>query len=408
MDSLGRYYTKEFIGDLLVDQMMDVEPTRILDLGAGGGCLSFAASRRWTEAEMITVDVDDKVSTHLKELFSTRHGTRHSHINADALSSTLPKLISLQTDAIDAAVCNPPFITPKWRRGFGEILEETGFSGCLPVTGTVDAALLFLAQNLRLLSDQATLGIILPDSLVSSQKYRSFRRQLIERYQLHRTIRLPRQSFNNTDTLAYIAIISKGRRTDTDIPLQRLDKRFGLQEEILVSAEKAIERLDFNYHFQQAKVSVKSKNLISLATICVEIKRGSVCSSQRYENETPALHTTDFKTIASGCWVDLAKRGFEKTSVDNGLVVAQAGDILMARVGRNLESKVFGVHCGKSIVTDCVYVIRVPKEYRRSVLSQLSSPKGRDWIASRSYGVGAKQLSKSDLLEFPLNFFEAV
>ena len=112
-DRLGRYYTKGTIGSLLVDQMHWLAPAKILDLGAGCGSLSIAAGGRWTDAELLTVDVDGRASARLQKLFAARWGSRHSHIRADALSSNLPKLISAKTDSIDVAVCNPPFITPR-------------------------------------------------------------------------------------------------------------------------------------------------------------------------------------------------------------------------------------------------------------------------------------------------------
>lgn len=402
-DRLGRYYTKETIGSLLVDQMDGLTPARILDLGAGGGSLSLAAGGRWTDAQLLTVDVDGNASVRLKKLFAARWGSRHSHIRADALSSDLPRLISAKASSIDAAVCNPPFITPKWRKGFGEILEDAGFSGCLPVMSDVDAALLFLAQNLRLLNDTATLGIVLPDTLVSAKKYRRFREQLLKRYQLHRAIRLPRNSFTNTDAQAYIAVISKGEVTRNPVSLQRFDAHLGIQKALLVKFEDAIERLDFEYHAHHIQTSSETATPVPLGSICVQLQRGSLTSSERHGNPFSVLHTTDFMSDTHGRWIDLQKLGFRNEPVNSRLTVAERGDILIARVGRNLEDKVLGIARGTAVVTDCVYVLRVPKQYRSAVLTQLTSLKGKAWLASRAYGVSAKQLTKTDLLAFPVH-----
>ena len=114
-DRLGRYYTKNDIGGLLIDQMDGLSPRRVLDLGAGAGSLSRAALERWSGVELLTVDVDAAAQVHLNNLFSTTGSSKHNHIRADALSSRLPELISAKAEFIDAAVCNPPFIVPSSR-----------------------------------------------------------------------------------------------------------------------------------------------------------------------------------------------------------------------------------------------------------------------------------------------------
>lgn len=81
-----------------------------------------------------------------------------------------------------------------------------------------------------------------------------------------------------------------------------------------------------------------------------------------------------------------------------------AGDILIARVGRNLEAKVLGVSAGNVVLTDCIYRIRAPEAMRNELLSALSSADGRQWLSSHAYGVAAKHLTKFDLLSFPLSF----
>ncbi len=405
-DTLGRYYTKTDISSLLIDQMTDLSPNRILDLGAGAGSLSLAALERWGNAELLTVDIDADVQVHLSKLFNISGNYMHSHIMADALSSSLPELISAKSNFIDAAVCNPPFIIPKWRKGFAKIIEDAGFSGCLSVLSGVDAALLFLAQNLRLLSDYATLGIILPDSLVSAAKYRSFRKELLQRYLVHKVIRLPRCSFINTDAQAYIVVISKGGVSTQQVPLQKFTTDNYISHELLVDANDAIVRLDFDFHSQRLVKTKLKKARVPLGSIIEELKRGSLSSAEARFAKFPVLHTTDIIFPDIGKWSDLNRFGRVHRYLEyckRQIVCAEPGDILVARVGRNLEQKVLGVSIGFPALTDCVYKIRVPKQFRAKVLMQLSSAEGQAWLASRAYGVSAKQLTKADLLAFPVD-----
>lgn len=402
-DVLGRYYTNPDVSRFLVDQLIGLSPIRVLDLGAGSGSLSKAALLKWRTAEIVTVDVDKRAAT-LKGYCQDGEIHRHKHVNADALSNRLPDLIGSHAGDIDVGVCNPPFIIPKWRKGFGEILEEAGFSGCLPSLVNVDAALLFLAQNLRLLGERATLGIILPDSLISSAKYRGFRRELLNRYHLERVIRLPRRSFSHTDALAYILIIGKKQSLADEINLLRLSNEHVLSTPLTVCRDDAIDRLDFEYHANR-QIPRNAKEVV-LETISRDLRRGSLSSSESRVANFPTFHTTDMTESRLGRWVDLRRFGSKSSHCNaeqENLITAAPGDILIARIGRNLENKVLGVAAGFPIITDCVLRLRVPKEFQETVLTQLAGESGKHWLASRAYGVSAKQISKPDVLSFPVS-----
>jgi type I restriction enzyme M protein len=400
-DRLGRYYTSAGIGRLLVDQMSEIQPNRVLDLGAGSGSLSRAALERWGEIELLTVDIDTRVRTHIQNAFSeARH--RHEHIQADALSHNLSARYADKFRSIDAAVCNPPFISPKWRRGFAEIIEAAGFSGSLPVISNVDAALLFLCQNLRLLSAGATLGIILPDTLISSVRYQQFRKILLQQNAVKRVIRLPRGSFQGTDALAHIVIVSKLDSDFTKIPLQSIDNSHRLTQELNIDVDQAIVRMDFEFHDQNQRLRDSGSAKATLGQLCADIKRGLLTSAQAKSAVHPVFHTTDMTQQNRGKWKNLTRFGLggRKENGDPGR--AQPGDILIGRVGRKVEEKIIGVASGYPVLTDCVYRVRVPKVIRSLVLRQLCSAEGKTWLASRMYGVSAQHLSKSDLMSFPI------
>jgi hypothetical protein len=53
-------------------------------------------------------------------------------------------------------------------------------------------------------------------------------------------------------------------------------------------------------------------------------------------------------------------------------------------------------------MTDNVFRIRVRKGESERVFEALTSEAGQAWIAQVCYGVGARHITKSDLLRFPL------
>lgn len=143
------------------------------------------------------------------------------------------------------AVCNPPLLIPTWRKQYSEIVEDVGFSGCLPAITHTDMAILFLAQNLRVLESGGMVGIIVPDSLASASKYLAFRRFLLENYDVLQAIRLPRNSFVGTDAQAHILVISKRRPTSEQVVLSYLTSPYCEAKSISVDRDRAVQRLDF-------------------------------------------------------------------------------------------------------------------------------------------------------------------
>lgn len=397
----GRFYTMPVIGQALVDLMGMHRPERLLDLGVGGGSLTLAAAKQWSNLDLLTIDVDVTSNRRVTELLSTEEIRSHRHLRTDALEPGLADLVRDEFGTFDAAVCNPPFTTPVWRRGFDQILEESGFSGCMPVLADSDSALLFLSQALRLLGQQSTLGIILPDSLVSGVKYRKFRQELLHRYRVDAVVRLPNKSFMHTEAVAHIVIVRKGYGGSTVIPLRKLADGRLTSEITTVNVEQATARMDFDFHTTSAvnPTGAKGSMVHHLGDIVLGVHRGSVQATISRQAGMRVFHTTEMPQSTLGKWIALDGQRLE---LNDRRIWAEPGDILVARVGRNLERKVLGVLSGFALMTDCVYRVRVPNDRATTVLKQLSSDYGRAWLASRSSGVGARHLSLSDLLNFPV------
>lgn len=395
-DRLGRYYTAQNVSALLVQQMDASSPLSVLDLGAGLGGLSVAAASRWTQSTILTVDVDVSSREALSKIFPGQQ--RHRHLSASALCSRLPERIRSIAGKVEAAVCNPPFIMPRWRTKYMEILIEAGFSRLPAVARDIEAPALFLAQNMRILSEGAPLGIILPDSMISAQRYRWFRQSLLENYQVARVVKLPRTSFLGTDALAHVVIIEKRAPTGAQIELCRFNSG-RIVDQCSVGADDAIDRMDVDFHTARKSVEASGEYRGSLSERGVDIRRGSIEHAVARENCVRAFHTTDILFESLGKWIDLPSAK-SNGRLGKTAVRAEAGDILIARVGRNLDTKIVGVRSGSALLTDCVYRLRAPPNERRRLLRNLSSPKGRAWLRSQAYGVGATHIAKASLQAF--------
>lgn len=194
-DPLGRYYTAPAISTALVAQISGT-PSRVVDLASGQGSLTLAASSRWKHSSFITVDVDKWASKSLpRQLEEQGFAGQHSHHQWDALSGSNAIWLKRLRGRVDAALCNPPFQISTWQSHFEEILSHAGLVKALPATSSVDAAVLFLAQNLNLVKPGGYIAIIVPDALVSADRYRELRKELLKSHRVLKSIRLPRGAF---------------------------------------------------------------------------------------------------------------------------------------------------------------------------------------------------------------------
>ncbi len=398
-DNLGRYYTSDSVGALLINVLPEVPATTLLDLGAGRGALTVAASSRWGSLDLLTVDIDRSAARVLRDrLRATGHRGLHQHIYRNALGDQLSARITSASRPPDLAVCNPPFQIPKWRKGYSAIVEEAGFAGATPAVTSTDAALLFLAQNLRLLAPGGTLGIIVPDSMMSASKYLPFRHALTDLYAVEQAIRLPRDSFSGTDALAHILIVAKRTGGTKRILLKSLSRHAEIAC-LDVAREQAIERMDYQFHAAETARPVVG---LTLGEVALGVSRGTYNSAEVKASGGAILHTTSFSESQAGRWIDTSKPHAVEFSAERKAVIAEPGDILVARVGRNLERKIVGVARGRRPISDCLFRVRVAPSHRKAVLKALLCKKTSEWIAAHAYGVAARQFSKSDLLRVPL------
>jgi type I restriction enzyme M protein len=394
-DALGRYYTTNIVGRTLVCEMNLKKPEIIMDLGAGDGALTVEASKLWTTAKFVTVDIDNSVK-HRGIIANNRHYT------SDVLNSQLHTQIGIALESVDGAICNPPYIRPRWRKDFAEILEDAELSGIFPSIQDVGADVLFIAQNLRFLRPSGRLGLILPDGVLAGEKYTQLRKKLLTQHRIERVIELPRRIFKKTDAKAHIVILTKKEPTDEPIIVERMEVDGTLSARLHIPITTAIRRLDYSYLVSQQ--SQRSSGNYSLRDVCNVLSRGQLNSVNVRQSIINVFHSTDFPHIVNNFCPEVPKDFLltKTKSTELRTVIASAGDILMCRVGRNLEKKICYVPKGYVALSDCVYKLKIKKEFRAEVVSFLCGNLGRYRLSALAHGVGAKHLSKDDLLNFTI------
>lgn len=403
-DPWGRYYTSAEVSRSLIQHIKARTPKLVLELGSGSGSLCSAAVNRWRDAQLITVDVDHHAP---KQLHAGQIGldAKHIHFVHDALDEALSDKIGLCLGTVDVAVCNPPYIRPRWRSDFGKILEDAGLSGALASLRDAGADLLFLAQNLRLLRRNGKLGLILPDGLITAERFSGVRQALMRQHKLEQVVQLPRGVFKSTEAQTYLAVLSKMAGETQQVKLRQMEHDGHLSAAVEVPADLAVKRLDYTFHappnFQVLRDDLPP---IALGAAVTCIVRGAICSSEISAFPTPVFHLGDFAECAGEEAVRIVPKRFAlgKRSVQiasQGARLALPGDILLARVGRNLESQFALVVHGPCAISDCVFALRVTDEHRDRLYRFFQSERGQLALARSAHGVAARFLSKTNLLE---------
>lgn len=381
---LNQYYTEEKYSDRLVNSLSIRAPNLALDLGFGAGGLLHAARRRWENISLVGIDVDrDNVLNAKRDMVIDA-------IELNGLSPSLPQVIKDKYGPIDLLVSNPPYYSKDLDFDSRQILKESGLQDCISSrTKRVPAELIFLAQNLRLLSDTGEMGIILPAGLISGEKWKSFREFLFSEYNVSNVIQLPENSFKKTDAQAFILTISKNPSSKINVSHVLKDVDF------VINVEEAAFRADFQYYERK----IKLENSPSIDVSDFEIFRGRTSHKLLKINCDEFIHTTQMPASPS-------RKTLPNKPVP-GAVNAQAGDILIARVGRRCLGRAMYVDGGALPISDCIIVIRPRcQKVAKSIWNKISAFEGIDYLKHTSLGVGAKYLTHNNIQEFLSNIQE--
>lgn len=403
-DAWGRYYTSPHVSRSLIERIEVRKPKVVLELGSGSGSLCLAAASRWHNAQLVTVDVDRRATERL-DAERAGLGPKHSHFVHDALDEAISEKIGLPLGTVDVAVCNPPYIRPLWRSDFGKILEDAGLSGALASLHDAGADLLFLAQNLRLLRRNGKLGLILPDGLVTAERFSGVRQALMRQHNVELVVQLPRGVFKGTEAQTYLAVISKMTGETDQVKLQQMGRDGHLSEAIEVPQDLATKRLDYTFHARPSVEKRRGTNQpITVGVAVTDVVRGTICSSAIAAFPAPVFHLGDFAKPAGERAVRIVPKRFalgdRATRIAaHGARLALPGDILLARVGRGLENQLALVVNGPCVISDCIFALRTTDEHRERLYRFFESEAGRRALATSAHGVAARFLSKTNLFE---------
>jgi type I restriction-modification system DNA methylase subunit len=385
---LGQYYTHENISKLLISKILVKNPKNILELGIGDGALFRVAKDKWKNSKIIGGDIDPENIKSLKNEFPNLN-----LFIINGLSSKLNDKLKIKLGSIDIGICNPPYLKIKKNISIKKIIESSKL-GYMSDYRIVTSDLVFLAQNLLLIRRGGELGIILPDGLLTSHEFKSFRKNLIENYQIKGIIELPDKIFKKTEAKTHILVIKKIESRVKSVPLYISNFKGEIIDTIKVNKEKLIHRMDYSYN---KWLNSNLKSGVSLKELNTYIFRGKFSKKDLVASNYSFIHTSDLEK-------SLSYKSFKPNEkLLKKFRCAHKGDIIISRVGKRCLGRVLVVTNGAILISDCLYVIRVPDKYKTALIQTLTSEYGQSWIKANSHGVCAKVISKIDLLDLKIN-----
>lgn len=381
-DPLCRFYSGDAVARVVADAVSDPLPGTVVDLGSGSGVLARAVSMRSPSARVTTVDIDPAAGA-----ASRRNG--HRHLDADVLDPALAAATGLAE--VDVVLSNPPFGVAPAQQHHAALLAAAG----LPTEGACSLELLFAAQALLLARAGGSIVLVLSDGFATGRRNAAARRAILAAHRIASVTQMPPGSFRGTEAGGFVLSLVKGAAPNDRVPLRDAGPDGVVRSEIVVSRRDAADRLDHGFHTAM-RSGTRGPTLRDLGATVV---RGSCEPGASGVARELVFHTTDFPRIAQRSLelrVPLAVRPAAR------VVVAEPGDVLVARLGRGLERKVCLIADGWAAPSSAVLRIRLPEGRGLAVAKALLSPDGTARLQATSRGTGARMLGREDLLAMPL------
>ncbi|HFP6458148.1 TPA: N-6 DNA methylase [Klebsiella pneumoniae] len=376
---LSQYYTNRDVAELLISSLPSDEASTIIDLSAGEGSLLMTAALKYDNAKLYGIDIDDENCRKLDLLQNT------TSICLDATHSASFDKIKAQNSTYGIVIGNPPFYTAEHTAYTRFLFKEWALNH---KTKYYRAEVLFLMLSLKLLDRDSCCGIVVPDTIFSSEKYKPLREKITSLFKYIDVIELDNKAFLGTEARTHILTVSNKKSISPSITTRSSKKN----KAIRLKKEEFIERADHQYN------SFKyNNNEKTIETSGIKVMRGNISKTKKTQLHDAIIHSSSF-------YNDFSLFENNNDSAENGSAVqAVKGDVVVPRVGTRCLGKVGIIRNGSFSITDCVFVIKASEyECGEMVAAALKSKFGVDWIKSISKGIGAQYITLNDIKKLPL------
>ncbi len=364
---------------MLISSLPSDEAKKIIDLSAGEGSLLSTATVKYKGAKLYGIDIDDENCRKLDLLKNT------TSMCLDATHSASFDKIKAHNNTYDIVIGNPPFYRAEHTDFSRELFNEWSLNN---KTKYYRAEILFLILSLKLLDREGSCGIVIPDTLISTDKYKPLREKIATLFKFINIIELDNKTFLGTEARTHILTVSNKKSITSSI----ITKSSKENKSIILNKKEFIERADHQYNSFKYNHSEET-----IEKFGIKVLRGNLSKTKSTKLHDSVIHSSSF-------YHDYSQFENDNDSVKNGSAIqAVKGDVVVPRVGTRCLGKVGIIRNGSFIITDCVFVIKASEhECGEMIVKALKSKFGVDWIKSISKGIGAQYITLNDIKKLPL------
>lgn len=348
----SKYYTPMCTSRALVSYLQNVnEPSNVIDICCGSCNLLYAAKERWNDIEMTGVDLEPHQISDVK--FFNMDGRKYA----------------LETKKrYELVLANPPF--ENMESGLYDKLYAQTFKKCK--TSRLENEMLI--ANLKILKRNGTLLAIMPSTFIEGERNCEIRKNIARRYWIKDIIKLPQDTFANTNIKTYAIIIENQKAKNYSCSVSLMENVDG---QLRINHLRNISYADVI----SGRWSNESKEIPENEQAI--IFRGNISSKEFVATGKEILHTS----VMGNGWKP-SRRCVNEVSKQSKY--AESGDIVVSRIGKSAGKwcKYYGE---KLPISDCLFVIKDPDN------SISRSLQGKDFTHLVK-GVATSYITKKDIM----------
>lgn len=361
-----------------------------LELGFGSGRLLEACVASRSIDRYVAVELDHKMVAKCANNFPAE-----LHITDVLQPAALDAVLGDRR--FTCTLGNPPFGVTEICTAAQERLK-TLYPQVTQINAWARMDLYFLLESLARLKRPGEAAFIVAAPIVQDPTLATFRQILIDSASEIECYELPLDTFEgHAEVQSFMLIARFGEARGAEVMLGRLEgKDFEQTAARRMGREDAIRRMDLGYHeFQDFTQSLTRRSgFTTLDGLGAKVARGSRSRNQFEALGVEHFHTTDFPQLRDDVAFGLEKKGFFR--------VAEAGNILLPRVGTRCIDRAAYVAKGRRAITEAVFRVDVPKKARVAVFDWISGEEGKAWRRSAAQGSCAKHLTVGALMAMPV------